>query len=140
MYTKSIGTLFQQAFVYILYTKSKELMPAKCCIQNVYNNLLKCGIHFVYKHFVHILYNTFCIPTKCIQKFVKIWDIFCIQTFCIHFATSILIYKKCRYIINIMHSYNLYTKFIQNVYTNNYMQNGSLISTYLDPFVVHFLT
>ena len=95
MYTKSIGTLFQQAFVYILYTKSKELMPAKCCIQNVYNNLLKCGIHFVYKHFLHILYNTFCIPTKCIQKFVKIWDIFCIQTFCIHFATSILIYKKC---------------------------------------------
>ena len=28
---------------------------------------------------------------------------------------------------------------MQNVYTNNCMQNGSLISTYFDPFVVHFL-
>ena len=35
--------------------------------------------------------------------------------------------------------HNLYTEFIQNVDINNCMQNGSLILTYFDPFVVHFL-
>ena len=35
--------------------------------------------------------------------------------------------------------YNLYIKFIQDVYTNNCMQHGSLISTFFILFVVHVL-
>ena len=84
--------------------KIKKTTPPKFCIQNVYKSLSKCGIHFVYKHFVQILYtkvcrnmNIFCIQTfciyfvyvlytKCIQKFVEMWDTSCIQTFCIHFV------------------------------------------------------
>ena len=92
-------------FVYILYT-----------------NLSKCGIHFVYRHFVYILH------TKCIQKFVEIWD-----TFCIYQCWSTESVHHKHYV------YNLYTKFKQNLYINNCMQNGSLISTCFDPFVVHFL-
>ena len=65
------------------------------------------------------------------------WDTFCMQTFCLHFvyinsgSTKSVHHKNC--------VYNLYTKFIQNVYTNNCMQNRSHISTYFEPFVVHFL-
>ena len=67
--------------------KIKRTMSAKFCVQNVYKSLSKCRIHFVYKHFVYI--------TKCIQKFVEIWDTFCMQTFCIYLYTSIQIYEKC---------------------------------------------
>ena len=45
--------------------------------------------------------------------------------------SSILIYKSVHYTSYV---YNLYTKFIQNVYTNNCMQNGSLISKYFDQY------
>ena len=69
-------TTFRQTFVYILYTKSKEICQLnfvyelyatvcrnvgyilyakilfKFCIQNVYKSLWKYGVHFVYKHFV----------------------------------------------------------------------------------------
>ena len=69
MYTKSIGTLFQQAFVYILYTKSKELMPAKCCIQNVYNNLLKCGMGYIL--YTNILYTFYIIHFVYLQNVYK---------------------------------------------------------------------
>ena len=52
-----------------------------------------------------------CIHTKfCIQTFVKIWDTFCIQTFCIHFVYINSDLLKA-YIINIM-----YTICIQNSY------------------------
>ena len=100
MYTKCIQnvckmyTTFWQAFMYILYTISKEL----------------CQLNFVYKMYTDILY-----------------------TFCIHQFWSTKSVHHKHYV------YSLYTNFIQNVYTNNCMQNGSLISIYFDPFVVHFL-
>ena len=109
MHTKCIQIVykmyntFRQTFVYILYTKLKELWQLILhtkCIQKFTENV-------VYKHFLYILY------------------------------TSILIYKKCLHHKNYV--YNLYTKFRENVYTNNCMQNGFHISTYFDLFVVHFL-
>ena len=81
-------------------------------------------------YFVYILY------AKCIQKFVEMWDTFCIQTFSIHFVYISFDVQKV-YIINII--YNLCKKFTLNIYANNCIQNGSLISTYFDPFVLHFL-
>ena len=106
-------------------------MPAKFCIQSLYKSLSKCGIHFVYKHFLNILY------TKCIQKFVEIWDTFCIQTFCIHFVYINSDLQKV-YIMNIIYIQFVY-KIHTECHTNNCMQNGSFISTYFDLFVVHFL-
>ena len=94
-------TTFRQAFVYILYTKSKEL----------------CQLNFVYKMYTKVCWNVGYI----------------LYTFCIHQFWSTKSVHHKHYV------YNLYTKFIQNVYTNNCMQNGSLISQYFDPFVVHFL-
>ena len=61
--------------VYKMYTIFWQLLYA-FCIQNVYKSLSKCGIHFVYKHFIYILY------TKVCQNMGYI----CIQTFCIHFV------------------------------------------------------
>ena len=56
-----------------------------------------------------------------------------LYTFCIHqFRSTKSVHHK-----NYVH--NLYTKFIQNVYRNICMQNGSHISTYFDPFFMHFL-
>ena len=93
----------------------------------------KC-IPYFDKIFVHILYTK---PKElCLLNFVEMWYTFCIQTFCIHFVYINSDLLKA-YIINI-----LYTICIQNLYkmyTNNCLQNGSLISTYFDPFVVHFL-
>ena len=63
------------------------------------------------------------------------WDTFCVQAFCIYFCNSDL--QKSVHHKNYV--YNLYTKFIQNLYTNNCRQHGSHISTYFDPFVVHAL-
>ena len=80
--------IFQQTFVYILYTTSKKTTPAKYCTQNVYKSLLTCGIHFVYKslskygiHFVykHFVYTLY---TKCIQVCQNAE--FILYTFCIH--------------------------------------------------------
>ena len=99
-------TTFQQAFVSILYTKSKEL----------------CQLNFVY-----ILYTKVCRNVE----YILYTNI--LYTFCMHqFWSTESVHHK-HYV------YNVYTKFIQNVYTNNCMQNGSLISQYFDPFVVHFL-
>ena len=76
----------------------------------------------------------FCIQNV-YKKFVEIWYTFCIHTFCIQFLQINSAPQKL-YIKNF--ACNLYAKFIQNVYTNNCMQR-SHISTYFDPFVVHFL-
>ena len=49
MYTTDVYkmyTTFRQTFVYILYTKLKELWQLK--------SLSKCGMHFVYKHSEYI--------------------------------------------------------------------------------------
>ena len=63
MYTIGVYKMyatFRQTLVHILYTKIKRTIPAKFCIQNVYKSLSKCGIHFVYKKFVCILYAKVC--------------------------------------------------------------------------------
>ena len=75
---------------------------------------------------VYILY-TFRIQN--LEKFVDMWNACCIQTFRIYFVyINSDLQKVC--IINIM-----YTMCMQNSYkiyfTNNYIQNRSLISTYL---------
>ena len=140
MYTKCIQnvykmyTTFRQTFVYILYRKSKELCQLNFVYKMYrYKRLSKCGIHFVCKYCVYILY------TKCIQKFVGMLYVGYIlytnilDTFCIHQLWSIKSVHRKYYVDN------LYTKFIQNVYTNNCMENESLISTYFDPVIVHFL-
>ena len=143
--TKSIriSTNFCIHFIY----KIKRTMPAKFCLQNVYKRFSKYGVHFVYKHFVCILYTNLCRNVEhfvykyfvyilhkfCIQKIQKRWDTFCyaniLYVFCIHQSRSTKNVHHKHYL------YNLYTKFIQNAYTNNCMQNGCLISTYFNPFV-----
>ena len=74
MYTTDVYkmyTTFQQTFVYILYTKSKEPCQLNFVYKMyIYKSLSKCGKHFVYKYFVYILYILY---TKCIQKFVEMW-------------------------------------------------------------------
>ena len=109
----------------------------------------KCIQIFVELWYIFCI-QTFCIYTFCIQKFVEMWDTFCIETFCIHFVyiqnVCKMYTKVCRnvgYILyitilytfcihqfwctkSVHHVYNLYTKFIQNVYTNNCMQNQAL--------------
>ena len=98
MHTKCIYTIFRQAFVYILCTKSKEL----------------CQLNFVYKMYTKVCWNV---------RYIL--------------YTSILIYLK-RTSLTLC----IYTTYIQNsykMYINNCIQNGSLISTYFDLFVVHFL-
>ena len=52
-------------------------------------------IHFVYK-IKRTMSAKFCIYTKCIQNFVKIWGTFVYyKHFLYIFYTSILIYKNC---------------------------------------------
>ena len=132
-------TTFWQAMMLAKFCIQKfvEMWETFCiqifCIHFIYKSLWKCGIHFVYKHFVYILFK------KCIQKFDEIWDIFCIQTFylytfCIHQFWSTKSVHHKHFV------YNLYTKFIQNVCTNNCMQNGSIpYFNIFDLFVVQFI-
>ena len=56
-----ISTNFCVHFVY----KIIRIMADKFCIQNLYKDFSKCGIHFVYKHFVNILYTSILIYKKC---------------------------------------------------------------------------
>ena len=75
--------------------------------------------------------------TKCLQKFLKMWDTFCIQTLCIHFVyinsdLQNVHITKIMYSICIQNSYRMYLQF-------NCMLNQPHISAYFDPFVVHFL-
>ena len=58
--------------------KIKKTTPPKFCIQNVYKSLSKCGIHFVYKHFVQILYTKVCRNMEYIL-YTNILYIFCIH-------------------------------------------------------------
>ena len=108
IYTKlcKMYTTFQQTFVYILFTKSKELCQLNF-VYKMYTKVCRNVEHFVYIKVVE-MWDTFCIQTfciyflhilytKCMQKVVKMWDTFGIQTFCIHFA------------------HILYTKYIQKI-------------------------
>ena len=79
------------------------------CIQNAYKSI---------PHFDKHLY-TFCTPNK--------------KTMLAKFVCKM--YTKILSICAIHFGYNLYTKFIQNVYKNKCMQNEFLISTYFDLFV-----
>ena len=109
----------------------------KLCIQHMYNWCIQnVVIQNVYK-----MYTTFrqTIVYLLYKKSKELWQLnfvikmyvkvcrnvkYILYTFCIHqfWATKSVHHKH--------YVYNLYTKFIQNVYTNNCMQNGSLISTY----------
>ena len=40
-------------------------------------------------------YGSLILYTKCMQKFVKMWDTICIHTFCIHFAYINSDLKEC---------------------------------------------
>ena len=108
-----------------MYTTDVYKMYAK--FQQTFADLLYtkskelCQLNFVYtmwtkvcRNVGYILYTNI-LYTICIHQF---WS-----TECVH-------HKHC--------VYNLYTKFMQNVCTNNCIKNRSLISTFFDPFVVHF--
>ena len=113
-------TIFRQTLVYIVYAKSKEL----CQLNFAYEMYINVCRNVVYILYTNILY------ISCIQKFVKIWDTFCIQTFCIHFV-CINSDVPQTYIINIM-----YTICIQNSY-KMYLQ---IIVCRMDPLFRHILT
>ena len=95
----------------------------KLCIHFVYNNCTRC---------IQLMY------TKCLQKFVEMWDTFCIQKFCIHFVQINYDLQKV-YIINIMYTVCMQNSYRMYIYTNNCMQTGSLISIYFDLLLVQFL-
>ena len=131
-------TTFQQTFVYIHFVyKIKRTILAKFCTQNVYKSLLKCGIHFVYNHFVYILHIRVCpnvvyilhkniLYTKSIQSFVEMWDtIVCKNiTNCIHFIKS----------VHLKHYvYNFYTKLYAYIIVY-------IIVCRMDPLFQHILT
>ena len=104
-------------------------MPAKFCIQNVYKSLLKCGIHFVYKHFVYILYAKVCRNvgyvlytnilstlrlSKCEIDFVCIHFLHVLYTKCmqkvVEMWDTFVIQTFCIHFVHI-----LYTKYIQKI-------------------------
>ena len=117
----------------------------------------KLCIHFVYKNCAGCIQLMY---TKCIQNVSHI-----LANFCIHFVAKFwqlnFLCKICANVCrnagynlytffrhhfsstkSIHHKncvYNLFKKFIPNVYINSCMQNGSHISTYFAPFVVNFL-
>ena len=117
--------LLHKKCAYILYTTDVYKMYAK--FQQTFADLLYtkskelCQLNFVYTMWTKVCRNvgyilyTNSLYTICIHQF---WS-----TECVH-------HKHC--------VYNLYTKFMQNVCTNNCIKNRSLISTFFDPFVVHF--
>ena len=113
MYIKCIKNVFIHSSTnFCIYFVCKiKTMAAKNCIQNIYKILSKCRIHFFIETFCIILYILY---------------------------TNILIYKNVHH-KNYVYNLNLYTKVIQNVQTNNCMQNGSHIPIYFDLFLVHFL-
>ena len=104
----------------------------KLCIDFIYKNCIRCiqlmhiqkvycistnfWMHFVYKIYTKVCRNVGCILytkilyTFCIQKFLEIWDKFCMETFCINFAYIRSDVQKV-YITNIM-----YTTCIQNLH------------------------
>ena len=103
--------------VYKMYTK---------CIQNVSHILANFCIHFVAKLWQLNFLCKIC-ANVCRNAGYNLYTFFRH-----HFSSTKSIYhKNC--------VYNLFKKFIRNVYINSCMQNGSHISTYFAPFVVNFL-
>ena len=102
-----------QLFVYILYVFCIQIIcivlivDQNSCIQNVYKMYTKCIPHFdklLYTFGIEILTAIvlLILCTKCIQKFVKMWDAF---------------YTYLVYILYMSVVYILYNFCIQNVHT-----------------------
>ena len=74
MYTKCIQNVYHisTSFCTQFVNKIKRTMPAKFCIQNVYKTLSKCGIHFVDKHFLYILYTSILIYKTSYRMYIQI--------------------------------------------------------------------
>ena len=109
-------TTFQQTFVYILYTKSKEACQLNF-VYKMYTNICGIVVYILYTNILyiyilytkvcgnvgHILYRnilyTFCIYTKCMQNVYKSLSKcgihFVYNRFVYILYTSILMYKKC---------------------------------------------
>ena len=110
MYICKMHTTFWQTFVYTLYTKLKEL----------------CQLNFLYKMYKKVCWN--------------VGYIF-IQTFCIHFA---YINSDPQFLQSSIHNYTIFIKhshktYIQIIVCWMVQHIISIISTYFDPFLVHFL-
>ena len=108
--------------IYTEYTK---------CIENLSHILTKFCIHFIlYTKIKRTMAAKLCKQNinksllECGMYFAYILYIFCIHQF---WSTKSVYHKN--------HAYILFTKFIQNVYTNNCVRNGSHISICVDPFV-----
>ena len=82
--------------------KIKKTTPPKFCIQNVYKSLSKCGIHFVYKHFVQILYTKVCRN----MEYILYTNI--LYIFCIRFVYKMYT-KVCRNVGYVLYTNILYT-------------------------------
>ena len=82
--------------------KIKKTTPPKFCIQNVYKSLSKCGIHFVYKHFVQILYSKVCRN----MEYILYTNI--LYIFCIRFVYKMYT-KVCRNVGYVLYTNILYT-------------------------------
>ena len=110
----------------IMYTFCIQYKNSAWCMQLIFT---KCIPHFNFCiHFLCKLYyiqNINKSLSKCWKHFVYIW------------YTSILIYKKCIYIIRSI--YLIWIQISYKIHANNCMQNVSLISTCFEPFILHFL-
>ena len=86
--------------------KIKKTTPPKFCIQNVYKSLSKCGIHFVYKHSVQILYTKVCRNMEYIL-YTNILYIFCIRFV---YKTYTKVCRNVRYVLytNILYTFCLH--------------------------------
>ena len=110
----------------IMYTFCIQYKNSAWCMQLIFT---KCIPHFNFC--IHFLYKLYYIQninkslSKCWKHFVYIWH------------TSILIYKKCIYIIRSI--YLIWIQISYKIHANNCMQNVSLISTCFEPFILHFL-
>ena len=121
--------------VYISYSEIVQDVY-NWCIQNVYKMYTKCI------HFDKLWYSFLCTRLKQLYQLNFVYKMYTnvcqnieyiLYRFCIHQFWSTKSVQHLHYVCN------LYTTIIQNECTNICMLNGSLISTYLDPFVVEFL-
>ena len=136
----SLSLITHGSFVYILYTKIEQDIYKIYTknIQNIckmYPTFQQTFLYILYTkstelrqlNFVYKMYRKVCQNVGYIF-YTNILYIFCIHQF---WFTKSLHHKN--------YVYNSYIKFMQNVYTNNCMHNGSNIFTYFNPIVVHFL-
>ena len=88
----------------------------------------KCIPHFdkLLFNFVYKIKRTiaakFCSYTKCIQKFVEMWDTYFVYKHFIYINSDL---QKVYYIIKIMYAICIQNSYRMYSYTNNCMQNGS---------------